>query len=255
MYNESSPEQREFEKKKSQLTEIENKLAEFELEYATTNAELRDFQYRYAEMIVRRLHKLDKIEEQIAKHLIFTDPDYPDYRRRLKEIQERIAEAEESFDKEKEQGIRPDFKPTDNIKALYRETAKKIHPDLATNEKERERRGELMAEVNAAYQAGDEQRLKQILDEWQYCPDNIEGEDTGAQLIRMIRKISRVQKRIEILQKEIRLLKSTEPYQLKEKVEKSQQEGIDLLKQMADYLTAQIIERSQYLEFLQKGGS
>ncbi len=70
----------------------------------------------------------------------------------------------------------------------------------------------------------------------------------------MIRKISQVQKRIDILREEIRALKSSELYQLKEKVEKSQKDGINLLKQMADYLAAQISERSQYLEFLQKGG-
>jgi len=250
----SSPEGKEFFSKSTQLTELENLLMQLELENATTQVELHGFQQRYTETVVRSMYELDKIEEQIAEYLVSTDPTYPDYQRDLRGAKERVKEAERSFRKEKDQEVRLDFKPTDEIKTLYREIAKKIHPDLTTDEEERKRRDKLMADVNAAYQIGDEKRMHQILDEWQYSPENIEGEDTGAQLIRAIRKISQVQIRIKILQEEILILKSTELYQLKVKVEKSQQEGIDLLKQMSDYLTAQISERSQYLEFLRKGG-
>jgi DnaJ-class molecular chaperone len=56
------------------------------------------------------------------------------------------------------------FKPSDDLKRLYREIAKRIHPDLATDDAERAKRNQLMAEVNRAYADGDEARLRAILD-------------------------------------------------------------------------------------------
>ena len=50
-----------------------------------------------------------------------------------------------------------------SLKKLYREIAKRIHPDLATDEKDRARRHKLMAEANRAYEDGDEARIVQLL--------------------------------------------------------------------------------------------
>jgi len=60
---------------------------------------------------------------------------------------------------EQEGGKREPFTPSENLKKLYREVAKRVHPDLATEESERQRRHELMAEANRAYAEGDEARL------------------------------------------------------------------------------------------------
>jgi DnaJ-domain-containing protein 1 len=44
-----------------------------------------------------------------------------------------------------------DFRPSDSLKKLYREVAKQVHPDLATDEADRARQRELMAAANQAY--------------------------------------------------------------------------------------------------------
>ena len=252
--NRQSPEMEEFEKKNRILEDLETNLSQLELEYATFHGEIQSFQRRYSGLVIRRMYDLDKIEAQISEHLVSADPNNPDYRRKLREIRERIAEAEKEFEREKERKNKKDFKPSEELKKLYRDIARKIHPDLATNEKEQERRSKLMAEVNEAYTDGDQERLEKILDNWQYDPENIDGNDIGAQLIKLIRKIAQVEKRIAELEEAINSLRNTELFQLKEKVSKSESDGVDMLGNMADYLDVQIYERGQYLDFLRKGG-
>jgi hypothetical protein len=56
-----------------------------------------------------------------------------------------------------------DRTPSEELKSLYREAAKRVHPDMAATEWERAQREERMSEVNLAYEAGDELTLRRIL--------------------------------------------------------------------------------------------
>ena len=51
------------------------------------------------------------------------------------------------------------------LKSLYRELAKRFHPDLAANDLERESHGARMAEINDAYARGDLEALRHAADE------------------------------------------------------------------------------------------
>ena len=79
---------------------------------------------------------------------------------------------------------------------LYRTLAKAVHPDLATNPEDRERRTSWMADVNIAYQTNDADRLQELWERWQHSPDNVSGAGVGADLIRLIRQIAQVRARI-----------------------------------------------------------
>lgn len=52
--------------------------------------------------------------------------------------------------------------PDPELKLLYRELAKRAHPDLAFDEDDRAERGRLMAEINAAYARSDSSALRAI---------------------------------------------------------------------------------------------
>jgi hypothetical protein len=249
-----SPEELEFSIKTEQLGKLENSLLQLELEFNSLQMEISTFQRRYVEFIVKRMYELDNVEVKIAQYLISTDPNNPEYRQKLNKFKEQVDEAEKAFAREKKALSKSDFKPSDSLKNLYRDIARKVHPDLSVDDEEREKRTKIMAEVNEAYQNGDEKRLEQILNEWQYSPENVSGEDVGSQLIKAIRKIAQAQKRIIIIENEIKILKGTEIYELQEKSKESRKDGIDLLIQMSGYLDVQIHERKQYLEFLQSGG-
>jgi hypothetical protein len=47
-----------------------------------------------------------------------------------------------------------------------------------------------MAEANRAYEEGDEERLRVILQEWEGSPESVKGDGPGAELVRVIRKIA-----------------------------------------------------------------
>jgi hypothetical protein len=57
-----------------------------------------------------------------------------------------------------------------------------------------------MADANRAYEAGDAAALQRILDEYQDGADQAEGEGIGAELIRIIRQISRAKDRVSAIE-------------------------------------------------------
>jgi hypothetical protein len=61
-------------------------------------------------------------------------------------------------------------RPSEEARKLYRELARKAHPDLAQEEGERARREEFITRVNAAYARGDEALLRELAGEWAAGP-------------------------------------------------------------------------------------
>jgi DnaJ-domain-containing protein 1 len=204
-----SPEQKELERKKIELATLEIELAEKELSLATFQAELNAFEKEYMRAIGIRYTELDRIEAQINQYI-------------------ELLESNR------------DFRPSPELKKLYREVAKKIHPDLATDDEERQRRKQLMTEANQAYEEGNLEKLKAILHDWESSPESVKGEGISFELIRIIRQIAQSRERLKVIQAEIVALEQTELYQLKTKVIEAEEFGQDLLVDMANELDEQI---------------
>ncbi|MFF4549689.1 J domain-containing protein [Streptomyces sp. NPDC001406] len=71
-----------------------------------------------------------------------------------------------------DQAVRPPerVRPSEEARKLYRELARKAHPDLAQEDDERTRREEFITRVNAAYARGDEALLRELAEEWAAGP-------------------------------------------------------------------------------------
>jgi hypothetical protein len=71
-----------------------------------------------------------------------------------------------------DQAVRPPqrVRPSEEARKLFRELARKAHPDLAQEEEERQRREEFITRVNAAYARGDEALLRELAEEWAAGP-------------------------------------------------------------------------------------
>ena len=214
-----TPEQEELEKKKIELARLETELAEKELNLATFQAELNAFEKEYMRVIGVRYTELDRIEAQINEYIELLE-------------------------------YNQDFKPSPELKKLYREVAKKIHPDLATDDNERQRRQQLMAEANQAYEDGNFKKLQAILHDWESSPESVKGEGISFKLIRIIRQIAQSRERLKAIQSEIEVLEQTELYQLKKKVIEAREFGQDLLADMASELDEQINDAIEKLEKL-----
>ena len=82
--------------------------------------------------------------------------------------------------------------PSEGLKKLYREVAKQIHPDLSGDEEDKNRREKLMTEANLAFENGNDEKLRQILRECESSPESVKGQGIAAELIRTIRKCTRI---------------------------------------------------------------
>ncbi len=217
LIHEPSPEDRELEKKRQELLALEAQLAQRELDLATFQAELEAFEHHYLQVVGMRQQELDRIEAQIR-----------DY----------VANLEASSS----------FHPSASLKQLYRELAKQIHPDLALDPEERSRREALMAEVNRAYAAGDAERLEALFEDWKNSPESVRGDDTTAELMRTLRKITQSQRRLLAIEAQLETLAQTDLYQLWSQ----HQTAENLLKTMASQLEIQIQQAQQRLSELKK---
>jgi DnaJ-domain-containing protein 1 len=227
---------------------LEETLTQQELELATLSTELRRFEVKYLSIVGVRYTKLDEIEAKIAEALTKKNPSDVNAAKTMNEARARAQESAKATS-----GI-PDIKqkenpqPSESLRTVYREAAKKVHPDLCTDEKERARRQKIMAEINRAYEEGDEEGLKKIINDWENSPDSIKGEDVGAQLVRILRQIAQVESRLSSIASEIETLHKSYLYQLLEKVEAAKKEGRDLLGEMASRLDNDISKAEKRLK-------
>ena len=136
------------------------------------------------------------------------------------------------------------------LRALYREVAKAIHPDLAVDSEERTRRHELMACANRAYAEDDREALLGILREWERGADKIRGKDIGAELVRVIRLIAGEREEILAVNSRTAELTDSEIYRLKQKVDAALAKNIDLLAEMAAAVDLSIAKARNRLSVL-----
>jgi len=242
-----TPEELELVKKKAELSAMESELSQRELELATLQAELHVFERRYLRIVGVRYAELDDLEAQIAERLARQRPKDDETRQQAAAARAKADESAQATGGVKDEKPATDFTPSEDLKKLYRETALRIHPDLTTDEKERARRNQIMAEANRAYEEGNEAKLRAILDEWESSPDTVKGEGTAAELVRVIRKIHQVQHRLAEIGDQIAQLKASELSQLKSKVEEAAKEGRDLLREMADCLDSELADAKKQL--------
>lgn len=247
-----SPEERELDSKLAELAVLEEELAQRELQLTTLHAQLKAFELRYLSVVGSRLAKLDGITARIAEVLVLLNPSDDTVKEcadRAREEAWQSAHAAGSASAAPEELLR--FKPSERLRTLYRELAKLVHPDLTSDERERARRTPLMAEVNAAYQAGDEARLEAIRRDWKHRPESVEGEDVAARLVRAIRKISQLRHRLAAIDAEISQTEGSDTCKLRTQAEVAENEGGDLLNEMAAELDEDIAVRQRQLDDLE----
>jgi multidrug efflux pump subunit AcrA (membrane-fusion protein) len=247
-----TPEERELNKKRAELAKLEADLTQHELDLATLQAEMHDFESRYLRIVGTCYAQLDEIDARIAEALAKLNPNNRKSQEQAANARAQAQESAGTAEAVQEQLQRNGFKPSEKLKKLYRDIAKRVHPDLSTNEKERTLRHAIMAEVNHAYERGDNIRLEAILREWEISPESIEGEGIGSELIRIIRKIAQIEERLRIIEIEIAQLKESDLYHLKIRFDTAEQEGRDLFAEMVAQINQQITETNRQIADISK---
>ena len=233
----TKPEEEELARKRAELAQLEDELAERELSLASIRAELAAFERRYLRTVGVLYAELDEINAQIAERMA-RNSGAEEAHRAAEQARQRAHESQAAVDAQA--AAARDFTPSPELKSLYREVAKRVHPDLAADAADRNRREKLMAEANQAYEQGDANRLRKILEEYETSPESVQGSGVAADLVRVIRKITQVKNRLAEIQRETQELLSSDLAKLKAKAEESQKEGRDLLAEMAERVREQI---------------
>lgn len=224
-----SSEEQALAEKRAELNRLQSELTERELFLANLKAQLEAFQGLYLREIGILLAQLDEWEARIAE----SEAKASGTEQAQIRAGEARAQAEQSYAASHGEGARaPEFAPSTELKALYREVVRQVHPDIATDENDRLLRTRLMADANLAYKRGDSTQLRAILEEYRNSPESVRGKSLLADLQRVLLQIGRIAKRLAQIEAEIAELTSSDIALLMAKVDSAKAEGRDRLAEM-----------------------
>jgi len=225
-----TPEEREYLRYLAEIESRQGRVAGLQAEVATLNLTLGRFNAEYQSRVGALFVELDRARLAIAE-----------YERRIASLQqgeddpaqvERDVAAEfadqradvEANAEETRQGQRDfardrDTPPLDattanHLKELYRNLAKRYHPDLARTDDERRWREVIMRRVNAAFGRRDVAALQGVAQEADADDPAFESRSVGEKLVWAIREVARLDDLIIGLEGELVAIRASDAYHL-----------------------------------------
>jgi len=230
-------EQQALEAKRAELALLEAELSARAAELSRLRAELRAFEHEYLSVVGRRYAELQEVEERLAE---------------LQGLKDAVAAEAEGWEAANELNCGQNkFTATEKLKRLYREVARKFHPDLAATEDERHHRHQLMVEINRAYESGAEERLEALLTAETSYREWASSTLAATELIQLARAVANAREQLIELHGELDELKASELYKLRLRVERAQAEGVDFLGNLVAQVDRQIRKAKNRLDWLE----
>ena len=235
--------------KRERLAAVRAALAEREADIAQIRAQLKAFEGRYLQRVGVLYAELDEIAARITEREVdLYDSDSA--RQRAQEARQRAQETHEAAFGADQEPV--EFDPSPSLKTLFREVARRIHPDFASDEAEQKHFTLLMTRANHAYNCGDAETLQRLLDD--HLEVNASGSDEGdgVTLLRLARQIQHAVRDIARLDGEQQTLLQSEIGQLYTGAEAAAHEDRDLLAELAAGLRERIADAQYRLEFVER---
>jgi hypothetical protein len=235
--------------KRAQLAAVRITLADRESDLVQLRARLKIFENRYFRQVGILYADLDEIEARIAEREVdLYNSDSA--RHRAEESRRRAQESHDAaFD---ENHKAEEFDPPPSLKTLFRELAKRIHPDFARDATESKHFTLLMARANLAYRRGDIEILERLLEDHHEIHASIVGEGPAAELRRITRQVQHAHRDIATLDSERDALLTSEIGQMLQDCENAAGENRDFLADLATSLHAQIADANYRFEFVDR---
>ena len=235
--------------KREKLAAVRTTLAERESELAQIRAQLKTFEGRYVRQVGILYAELDEIEARIAEREVDLY-DSESARRRAEETRQRAQETHDAAFGEAREA--EEFDPPPSLKTLFRDVAKRIHPDFARDDAEQRHFTLLMARANQAYSRGDTETLQRLLDDHSEINASIAGEGAAAELLRITRQIQHAERDIATLDAERCTLLAGEIAQLHLDTDAASREHRDLLTELASNLRKEIADAQRRFELINR---
>jgi hypothetical protein len=247
------PEEKELARKREEQTAVETELADCELRAANLRAELGAFERQYLHFVGSRYADLDELNAKVAEQIAASQPNNERAQEAARAARLRAASTKTTAGEKSVSAPKP-FRASAELKRLYRDVARRIHPDLTSDRDDRAKRQELMAQANEAYERGDEALLTKVLTEYECSPEAVKGDGAGADLIRVIRGISQARSRLSEIEAELQELLRSDLHQLKARVDQAEKHGRDVLAEIIGKVDEQVAQARRRLENLQQHG-
>ncbi len=232
------------------LATLRPRLIEAEAELSERLAAISAFEFKLRSRIAKLTDKLDKLDaeiQELKRKMRWlgegwqTDPENEaaawaagktasesgDYRYRevAKEPRQTLAEEEKA-----------------SLKQLYRQLARRFHPDMAIDEADRDHRTQMMWAINAAYAAGNLEKLEQLLLEPD-APHTIMIQSEEEQLDLLMRELTRVQNRLQEIEDDLARLDKHKSAVMMRRQEEVAQKGRDWFAEVEAQLREDIAKR------------
>ena len=240
-----TPEEEELATKQNELALLKMQLADEELALASLKAELAGFEGLYLRRVGILYAELDEWTARLAElqaEKIATAETNSDAAAARAQAEESYSAAHSEAAEVQPVALSPE------LKKLYREAAKRVHPDTAIDDADRVRRERLMKDVNLAYGKGEEDALRRILVTLDNSPEEVRGLGIGADLIRVLRQLRLVKDRLLVITTELAALAETDIALLKAKADTAASQGLDLLAEMEVDIRGRISAARQIFE-------
>jgi len=235
--------------KREQLATVRTTLADRESELAQIRAQLKTFEGRYLRQVGILYAALDDLEARIAeREVALYNSDSA--RRHAEETRRRAQETHDAAFGDAHEA--EEFDPPPSLKTLFRDVAKRIHPDFARDDAEQKHFTLLMARANQAYSRGDTETLLRLLDDHREINASIVGEGAAAELLRITRQIQHAERDIASLESERNTLLASELAQLRLDDETAAREHRDFLTELASGLREQIADAQRRFELIDR---
>jgi hypothetical protein len=157
---------------------LRDELAAIEEEQATLEAELAAFNADYLREVVTVLAELHELEARIAA-LVADHSGSPEDKAAASSARARARETTAAV---KAIPPAPEPLPTGDLKKLFREAAKRMHPDLVRGSEGRTHAEAFMKRLNEAYRAVDADAIRDLVLQWDaspFAPARAAGEPQG----------------------------------------------------------------------------
>jgi hypothetical protein len=210
------PEDAEIFRRRAELAALRATLTAREVDLDHLRAQLNSFEGRYIRQVGVLYIQLDEWEDRIAE---LNNPTQP---------QPQALEPEP----EPQLETVPDSAALD-LKSLFREVAKRIHPDRARSAHDELHRNHLMSQANAAFLRSDADLLQRMLNGYDPSTDAGDDQPAAAQLAHLTEQIAQTHQDIATLNAEIGALAASEMADLRDRTKIAAQQGRDLLAELA----------------------
>ncbi len=236
-------------RKREELAALRVALAVRTAELSRLRAELKVFEDRYFREAGALYAELDLLEARIAEREV----DLYHSEAAQSRAHEARQRAEDSRQAASDHAIEAvEFDPPASLRTLFRDVAKRIHPDYARDEDEAEYFTLLMSRANGAYRRGDAETLQRMLEDELEASAFANDEGSAAELARANRQIQRARRDLASADSEQEALISSEIAHLHTDFQAAAREHRDLLAELCATLREQIADAERRFQLIDR---